>query len=47
MTSTGLMKLLVAEYALIAAVCLIEGNWPRFWYWTGVMIITGSVLWMK
>lgn len=47
MTSTGLMKLLVAEYAVIAAVCLLEGNWPRFSYWVGASIITGSVIWMK
>lgn len=45
MTSTGLMKLLVVEYALIAAVCLVEGNWPRLLYWLSAAGITIAVIW--
>lgn len=45
MTSTGLMKLLVAEYVVIAVVCLVEGNWPRLLYWVCAAGLTVAILW--
>jgi hypothetical protein len=42
-----LMKLLCAEYALILAVCLFEGNWKRALYWLGASILQVSIVWMN
>ena len=47
MTGDWLMRVLVVEYVIVALVFASEGNWPRFTYWVGASIITGSVLWMK
>jgi len=44
--STFLIKLLLAEYAVILVFCMVERNWPRALYWLGAAFIQGAVLWM-
>lgn len=43
--STILIKLLLAEYLIIMAVCVAEKNWPRCLYWIGAAILQVSILW--
>jgi hypothetical protein len=47
MTGTLLMKVLVCQYLVLAAVFAYELNWPKCSYWIGAAIITTSVLVMK
>jgi len=45
--STILMRILLAEYVVIAAVCLFEGNYARLLYWIGASVLQISVLMMR
>ena len=44
--STFLIKLLLAEYAVVLIARCCERNWPRALYWLGAAFIQGAVLWM-
>ena len=43
--SQTLIKILCAEYFVIALVCIFEGNLPRTLYWCGAIILNLGVLW--
>ncbi len=45
MISTWLMKLLLAQYILIATFSLIDGKPAQALYWLGAGTITISLLW--
>lgn len=47
MLSTTLMSVLIAVYAVIACVSLIEANWPRALYWGAVSMLTYALLLMQ
>ena len=44
MNSDLLMKILLFEYIVIMAVCLIEQSWARSLYWFGAILITYSII---
>lgn len=47
LASGMMMKGLLVFYAVIAAVCLYERNYPKALYWFSAGMITASVLLMK
>lgn len=47
MVGNTLMAWLIFVYLIIAVVFLVEGNYPKAWYWVAAAQITGSVLLMK
>lgn len=44
MSGDLLMKVLLAEYAVIMAVYGFERNWPMTLYWFGAIILNAGVL---
>ena len=42
-----LLKIFVAEYVVIMAAYIWDGNWPKAVYFLGAGILTGALLWMK
>jgi hypothetical protein len=38
---------LLVAYAVIALAYGIEHNWPKVLYWSGALMITTAVLWMR
>ena len=47
MTSTLLIKILLAEYAVIMTVCLWEKNYPMALYWLSASGLQAAILLMK
>lgn len=44
MISTVLMRILLAEYLVLAIVCAFEKRYALIGYWVGASILTASVL---
>lgn len=42
-----LLTVLIAEYVIIAVVYLVERDYPKALYFTGAIILSLGVLWMK
>ena len=42
-----LMLALLVAYAILALVYATERNWPKALYWSGALMITTAVLWMR
>ena len=47
MLTRNLMLFLLTIYALIVVAALWERRWTMVAYWTGAILILGSVLWME
>ena len=47
MISSWVTKTLIYIYLLLAFICLLEKDMPRFRYWLGATLLTWGVLTMK
>ena len=41
------LKILIAEYCVIAIAFACQGNWAKMTYFVGAIILSIGVLWMK